>query len=608
MSCRSITLLLIALQCVVQAGCDRRAVTAPAASAPQEQHLPASNATAATLNAIAEKYWDDYLALHPLAASALGDHRFDDRFGDYASPGWMADGLAIEQEALEKLQAVDPDRLSAPERLEYEAFRAGREINAEGFRYPSELLPVDPVADLPTEFAVLGSGQGAHPFRTGRDYENFLARMDGFSTWVDQAINNLRTGAAKGIVYPRSVVERTLPPLAEIGVVDPKQSIFWQPILNFPAGLTVAERQRFIHAYHERLATKVLPAYRRLHGYLKNEYLLQARSRPGMDALPSGDFWYGYLVRFYTGTKLTPPEVHEVGLREVARIRAETDRLSRQLAQPGDPRAFFEAMRADAGAYYATPVELLAGYAQIKSRVRSGMPLLFAQLPKTPIEIRPVEPVRARFAPATSLRPAAIDGADPAAFYVNVSDPTTAPRYLAETSYLQGALPGRHLQQSLARESLQLPRFLRQGSDPSFSEGWALYAQSLGRDLGLYADAYSLAGDLMTQSWMAARLVVDTGLHSQGWTRARAIGYLRANSGLTEAEIEADVDRSMAAPGEVLAGKVGQLRILELRRRAQEQLGPRFDVREFHTQVLGGGPMPLSVLEAKINRWLATKR
>jgi uncharacterized protein (DUF885 family) len=600
--------VLVALYCLALAGCARNPAEAPAGPAAELPPLPASNSTAAKFNAIVERYWDDYLALHPLEATALGDHRYDDRFGDYASEAWMADGLAIEQEALEHVQAIDPKRLSPEERLSYDAFRAGREINAEGFRYPSELLPFDATANLAARFAALGSGQDVQPFRTARDYDNFLARMDGFAAWVDLAIAGLREGVAKGVVYPRPVVERTLPLLAEIGTTDPVQSVFWRPILDFPAGLTVPDRLRLTRAYRERLAKEVLPAYRRLHAYLQQQYLPQARTTSGMDSLPSGAVWYAYLVRYYTGSKLTPAEVHELGLREVARLRGETERLMRQLGQPGDVRSFFEAMRADPVAHDATPSELLAGYGAIRSRVRSATPLVFADVPKTPLEIRAVEPLRARFAPSTAYRAAPIDGSGPGVFYVNTSDPDAQAKYLMETTYLREAWPGRHLQRSLAQENARLPRFRRYGEEPSYREGWALYARSLGRDLGLYTDAYSLAGDLMVELWMSARLVVDTGLHSRGWTRERAIDYLRANSGLTEAEIAADVDRSLASPGQVLAGKAGQLKILELRRRAQEQLGPRFDVREFHSQVVGSGPLPLPVLEAKIDRWISASR
>jgi len=599
-------LLLLGLAAFLLPGCGPRPASAPARDHAAEAPLPASSETAARLNAIAEQYYADYLALHPLVATALGDHRYDDRFGDYASMSWLADGLAIEQETLEKLATLDPARLTPAEQLTFEALRRGREINAEGFRYPSELLPFDAVSDLPIRFALLGSGQDAQSFRTARDYENFLSRMDGFVAWVDQTINNLRSGVSRGIVQPRTVIERVLPPLKALAVADPTESVFWQPIVNFPADLKPAERQHLASAYRERLDTKVLPAYRRLHDYLQKEYLPQARTaRIGMDALPSGDRWYAYLIRYYTGTDLTPAEVHALGLREVARERAEAERLMRQSGHAGDLRSYFDAMRSDPAAYYPDGPALLAGYAAIRDRVRDAMPLLFAETPRTLLEIREVEPLRGKFMAAVTYRPPSVDGHGPGVLYVSTTDLETRPKYLMETSYLREAMPGRHLQAALALENVLRPRLFRFGEEFAFKEGWALYSQSLGRDLGLYADTDSLAGYQMTQLWMAARVVVDTGLHSRGWTRERAIDYLRANSGLTEAAIAAEVDLSLASPGKLLAFRVAQVRILELRRRAQERLGPRFDIREFHTQMLEDGPLPLSVLELKIGRWIA---
>lgn len=594
--------------CVVAlTACSRPHADRSADATSRPQPLPASSAVASQVNEAAEKYWDDYLALHPLTATFLGDHRYDDRFGDYASPNWMADGLAIEQETLEKLAGIDPQRLSPDERVTYQSLRAGREIAAEGYRYPSELLAADPVSGLAVRFAVLGTGQDTQPFRTAADYDRFLARMDGFVAWVDQAINNLRSGVAKGVVYPKSVVERTLPPLEEIGVADPKQSLFWQPVLNFPAGLSVADRKRLIAAYHDKLGKQVLPAYRRLHDYLETEYLPQARARPGMDALPSGDLWYAWLVRYYSGSRLTPDEAHQAGLREVARIRAEAERLMRQSSAAPDLRTFFELLRSDSQSLPESPAQLLARYAATERQVRAAMPLLFERVPKTPLEIRPTELARAKFAGAANYRPPGLDGRNPGVLYVNTSALETRPTYMVETLFLHEALPGHHLQAGLAIERAGWPRVRRVGDDFSYREGWALYAQSLGKDLGLYTDAASLAGYLMTDLWMAARVVVDTGLHAKGWTREQAVQYLRANSGLTDAAVEADVDRSLAAPGMALGFKMGELKIRELRQRAQQKLGARFDIREFHAQVAGGGSMPLPALEQKIDAWIATR-
>ncbi len=589
------------------AGCSRPAGTdaRPPEVAGRAPALQASNETAARLYEITERYYDQYLELNPLEATAQGDHRFDAKFGDYVSLAWMADSLGIEQESLERLKEIDPRRLSGEDLVTYEAFKYGRAIRIDGYRFPSELLPVQQFSSLASLFAVAGSGQGIQPFRSAQDYDNFLARMDGFVVWVDQSIANMRTGIAKGVVQPKIVVERTLPQLATLAVADPKQSVFWQPILNFPAGLSVADRQRFTRGYADALATKVLPAYRRLHEFLAKEYLPHARESVGLGALPNGAAWYACLVRFHTGTPMTPQAVHELGLSEVARIRAAMERLETQVGHQGDLRSFFDVLRADPRFHYNEPSELLAGYGAVRQRVESALPLLFAVQPKAKFEIRPVEAFRAPSEAAASYQPATADGSRPAVFYVNTYDLASRPTFAMEAIFLHEAEPGHHLQISLAQEATGLPRFRRFGYETAFTEGWALYAESLGRDLGLYTDAYSAFGALSTEMWRAVRLVVDTGIHSQGWTRERAIDYFRANTALGEADIAAEVDRYIAWPGQALAYKVGQLEILELRRRAQRKLGVRFDVRAFHTQVLESGSLPLAVLEAKIDRWIA---
>jgi len=600
---------LLLASALVLAGCDF-APEPPARAEEQPSKLSAplraSNAETVELYRIVETYFDQYLALNPIYATGLGDHRFDDRFGDYASMSWIADSLGVEQESLEKLQAVDPRQLSGEDLVTYEAFKRQRELNIGGYRYPSELLAINQLDSWPNTFAQLGSGKGAHPFRTTRDYDNFLARMDGFVAWVDQAINNLRAGVGKGVVLPQVVVERTLPQLEAFGrLEDPQQSVFWQPLLNFPAGPTVADRNRLLRAYDAKLRTKVLPAYRRLHDYLAQEYLPKARTTAGWSDLPSGDLWYAYLVRYHTTTELTPDEVHELGLREVARLRANLAGLQGALGVGGEPRAVFDAMRADPRFQFREPRALLAGYESLRARVDAGLPALFQRRPKAAFEIRPVEDFRAASASAASYRPPSADGARPGIFYVNTYDLGSRPSYAMEALYLHEAVPGHHYQIALAQEAPNLPRFRRFGWDTAYGEGWALYAESLGSELGLYADPYSQFGALTMELWRAARLVVDTGLHAKGWERQRAIEYLRANTALGEADIAAEVDRYIAWPGQALAYKVGQLKILELRREAQARLGERFDLREFHEQVVGSGSLPLPVLEAKVRRWIS---
>jgi len=594
-------LLLAGLFALAAGGCGKHGADGsdPAASAAD------ASPDAQRLAAVVDSWYERWLELNPLDASAQGDHRYDARFGDYLSPTWLADSLANEQDSLEELRAVDPAGLSDSDRITFDAFKYGREIAIEGYRYPAELLPVDQLFGRPAQFAVIGAGGDVHPFVTVQDYDNFLARMDGFVAWVEQAINNMRSGAVKGVVQPRVVIERAIPQLSALAVEDPKESVLWRPILNLPPGLSVPDRQRIVTAWERKLGEAVLPAIRRLRDYLENDYLAHTRPSVGLSALPNGAAWYAYCVRLHTTTSLTPQQVHELGLSEVARIRAAMERLKTQVGHTGDLRSLFEKLRGDPRFVASDAEALLAGYRDLKSRVASAMPRQFAIAPKADFEIRPVEAFREQSAASASYRPGSPDGKRPGVFYVNTWDLPSRPTYLMQAIYLHEAVPGHHFQVSLAQEMDELPRFRRHAEFTAYDEGWGLYAESLGRELGLYDDPYSELGALMMEVWRAVRLVVDTGLHSQGWTREQAIDYMRANTSIGRADIVAEVERYIAQPGQALAYKVGEIRIRALRRESERTLGARFDVRDFHTQVLAGGSLPLPVLEEQIRRWLA---
>jgi uncharacterized protein (DUF885 family) len=597
-------LLLSAL--VVAGGCGRNAGDGGEAGSPAA--AGAASPDSQRLAAVVDEYYERWLELNPLAASEQGDHRYDAVFGDYLSPTWLADSLANEQDSLEALRAVDPAVLNDADRTTYDTFKYGREMEIEGFRYPSELLPIDQLYNRPTQFAVLGSGGDVHPFAVTADYDNFLSRMDGFVAWVEQAIANMRAGAAKGVVQPRIVIERTIPQFTALAVDDPRESVLWRPILSFPAGMAVADRQRIVAAWEEKLGGSVLPAVRRLRDYLANDYLPNTRPSVGMSEQQNGAAWYAYCVRLHTSSGLAPQQVHELGLKEVARIRGSLERIKAQLGHPGDLKSFFEKLRGDPRFVASDPQALLAGYRGLKARVAAAMPRQFAIAPRADFEIRAVEPFREQSAASASYRPGSPDGRVPGVFYVNTWDLPSRPTFLMHAIYLHEAVPGHHFQVSLAQEMTELPRFRRHAQFTAYDEGWGLYAESLGRELGLYDDPYSEAGALVTEIWRAVRLVVDTGLHSQGWTREQAIEYMRVNTGVGKADIVAEVERYIARPGQALAYKVGEIRIRALRREAERALGSRFDVREFHTQVLGGGSLPLPVLEARIQRWLESKR
>jgi uncharacterized protein (DUF885 family) len=593
-------LLLAGLIAIVAAGCGGRGEPGGDHAASAADTSPDSQ----RLAAVVDVWYERWLELNPLAASEQGDHRYDARFGDYLSPTWLADSLANEQDSLEDLREVDRARLGDSDRITYDAFKYGREIAVEGYRYPSELLPIDQFYGRPAQFAVLGSGSGAHPFATAQDYDNFLVRMDGFVRWVEQAINNMRAGAAKGIVQPRVVIERAIPQLSALAVDDPAESVLRRPIVNLPAGLSIEDRRRIVAAWESKLHDRVLPAIRRLRDYLENDYLPATRPSVGLSELQNGAAWYAYCVRLHTTTELTPAQVHELGLSEVARIRSAMERLRTRLGHTGDLRSLFEKLRGDPRFVANDAEALLNGYRELRSRVADALPRQFAIAPKADFEIRPVEAFREQSAASASYRPGSPDGTRPGVFYVNTWDLPSRPTYLMQAIYLHEAVPGHHFQVSLAQEMTDLPRFRRHADFTAYDEGWGLYAESLGSDLGLYDDPYSELGALTLEIWRAARLVVDTGLHSQGWTRERAIEYMRDNTSLGRADIVAEVERYIARPGQALAYKVGEIRIRALRRDAERTRGARFDVREFHTQVLAGGSLPLPVLEGHIRQWL----
>jgi uncharacterized protein (DUF885 family) len=582
---------------------------APGAAKAAGTTAPAS----ARLAELVESYWQRSLQLNPIQATFLGDPRYDDRLPNTIGEAWLAESLALEKEYLAKLQAIDPATLSGQDRLTYDIFKRDRTLAIEGFRFQAELLPVNQFFGLPQLVAQLGSGTSAQPFQTAKDYENWLKRLDGFVVWVDQAIANMRRGADKGIVQPRVLMERVVPQLDKLIAATPEQSVFWRPVANFPKGVPASEHERLRAAYREAIVGKVTPALTRLRDFVKTDYLPRARDSVAFTALPLGPEWYAYLVKTQTTTALTPDQIHQIGLDEVKRIGAEIDRVARELGfqAPADQpfrRAFFDSLRADPRFYYATEDELLNGYRALRDQVRLRLPEQFDVKPKADFEIRAVEPFRAQAQASASYQSPSPDGKRPGIFYVNTYDLKSRPKYLMQAIYLHEAEPGHHYQVALQQELQALPSFRRFGGETAYAEGWGLYAESLGRELGLYTDPYDYVGALSAEIWRAIRLVTDTGMHAKGWTREQSIDYMLANSAIGATDAAAEIDRYIAIPGQALAYKIGELKIKELKARAQRELGPRYDVREFHRQILVDGSLPLDVLEAKIDRWIAATK
>ncbi|MFQ5701527.1 MAG: DUF885 family protein [Acidobacteriota bacterium] len=556
------------------------------------------------LNKLVEDYFEEWLKLNPILATFNGDNRFNDRFANTIGPAYREEALAMQKRYLAAVRRIDPSRLAGQDLLTYETFERGRREAIEADRYPSFLLPVNQFFSVPNLFAQMGSGRGIQPFKTVKDYEDFLARVDGFVTWMDQAITNMREGAERGIVQPRILMERTLPQLAAQVRDDPRESLFFGPIRRFPAGFSKADRARLTGAYTGAITAKIVPAYRRLHDFIRDEYLPHTRETVGMNALPDGDAWYVFLVKRTTTTELTPEQIHQIGLREVDRIHAEMEKIRQAVGFRGDLHAFFDHLNSAPEFYFARKEDLLKGYRDLREDIEHKSLALFKALPRADFEIRAVEPFRERSSSGASYRSATPDGSRPGVFFVNTYDLKARPKWAMESLFLHEAVPGHHFQISTQRELENLPRFRRFGGYTAYSEGWGLYAESLGRELGVYQDPYQYFGALAAELWRAIRLVVDTGLHHEGWTRQQVLDYMYANTAVKQARAVSEAERYIAIPGQALAYKIGQLKISELRALAQRELGDRFDVREFHDQVLEVGALPLDVLEQKIAAWI----
>lgn len=564
-------------------------------------------ALATDLTGLVEEYWDKFIALNPLVGTFYGDYRFNDRLENNIGPEYLAKSLELEKEYLGRLDAIDPSKLGGQARLTYDIFKLDRQLAIEAFQFPGELLPLNQSFSVPQLMPILATG-GLQPFASVKDYDDWLERAAGFVPWSNQAIENMRAGMAKGVVQPRVVMEKVLPQLDAMIVADPKRSLFYKPVEKFPDSVPQADRERLSAAFVASIRDQLVPAYRRMRDFVRDEYLPKTRSTVGLSALPQGEAWYAYLVKLQTTTARTPEEIHQTGLDEVARIRAEMEKVLRQVGYRGDLKSFFEDLRKEPRFYYHQPEELLNGYRSLKDKVKAGLPKLFAVAPKADFEIRAVEEFRARSASGASYQGATPDGKRPGVFYVNTYDLASRPKYSMESIYLHEAEPGHHFQISIQQELEALPRFRRFGGYTAYSEGWGLYSESLGRELGLYTDPYNYFGALSAEIFRAVRLVVDTGMHAKGWTREQAIEYMSANTAGGPSDIVSEIERYIAVPAQALAYKTGELKLKELRARASAQLGARFDIRDFHTQVLTDGQLPLDVLEAKIDRWIAAQK
>jgi uncharacterized protein (DUF885 family) len=563
----------------------------PAASQAAAPAAPHEN-----LARIVERYWDERAPP-----------------GSPLTPQFMADSLAVERRFLAEVLAVPRAGLDPQARLTYDIFKRQREIEIQGFTYPEELMPVNPFEGMPWQIARAAADLGQGSLGTARDYENWLGQIDGYVSWTRQAIANMREGMRRGYTSPRVLMERTLPLLQGLGA-DTSANVFYQAAHSMPQSIKEPERTRLASTLDAAIRDKLLPAYRELHDFIQREYLPRARTGVALSDLPLGPSWYAYRIERATGARLTANEVHTLGVAEVERVRARLVSLPAAVPAAGAPPAGAgvaeNSVAGDDAAADTGAGRLLSAYQELKTQTLAAMPTLFSAVPASDFEIRAAGPASPLMLPVPPLdyRGAAPDGRTAAILFVNVASGARGPAQLDIAGFLQEAIPGRHLQAAIQRERTDLPKFRRFGSDSAFVDGWALYAASLGEELGLYRDDQAKRAALLAQLGCAAAVVADTGLHAMDWTRTRAVEYLRQQLEIDAADAELRVDRYVAMPGDALACTVGELKIQALRSRAQQVLGARFDIREFHSEILKDGAMPLDILEAKIKLWLDAQR
>ena len=466
------------------------------------------------LDALFENYFEDNLRANPLLATYIGDHRYDDQLPNSIGPQYLAASRALNQKYLAAIRALDPDSLSPAERISYDIFLYEREREARGERFPFHLLPINQAGSLLTVMPALGSGTNAQPFETVADYERWLQRLDGLAVWMDQAVLNMREGATKGVVQPRAVMEKVLAQLDAMVVPQAQDSQYFAPIRRFPADFSAADRERLTAEYTRMLDATLLPAYRRLRDFVRDEYLRQSRSSVAWTALPDGQAWYAYYVQEHTTTNLTPEQIHALGLGEVKRILGEMDHVRQQVGFKGDLEAFFTFLETDPQFYFTQGADLLDGYRALKTRIDAALPQLFSVFPRADYEVREVEAFRAQSAAGAYYQQPSADGSRPGVFYVNTYNLKAQPKFGMETLSLHEASPGHHFQVSIQQELEGVPRFRRFGGDyTAYVEGWALYAERLMGELGYLENPDYFLGMLRAQAMRAVRVIVDIGMH-----------------------------------------------------------------------------------------------
>lgn len=549
-------------------------------------------------------YYEERLPLYPLEATMNGDNRFNDKMSDELTQDGKAKLVTFYKKYQTELAKYDREKLSAEEKVSWDLLQWECNINLEGLSFPTELLPLNQIFSTHLMVAQMAGGTSLQPFKTVKDYDNWLKRVDGFVVWCDTAVVNMKKGMKEGYVLPTPLIKKMIPQLQGMDHGPVTEHLFFTPAKNFPESFSSEEKERLQKEYTTMVETKVIPTFKKLHDFVKNEYLPVGRSTSGFDALPNGKAIYDYFIKYYTTTEMSSDEIHQIGLREVDRISAEMEEVKEQVGFKGDLKAFFNDVRNNKKLMpFTKPEEVIANFNRIHEVMKPNLKKLFDLTPKSAFEVRRTEAFREKSASA-EYNPGLADGSRPGVFYVPVPDAKTYNVVSDESLFLHEAIPGHHYQISLQQENKDLPDFRKNLWYSAYGEGWALYSESLGKELGLYTDPYQYFGMLSAEMHRAIRLVVDTGLHSKGWTREKAIQYSLDHEAESEESITAEIERYMAGGGQALSYKIGQLKIRELRSKAEKDLGSKFDIKAFHNLVLESGCVPLKLLEDKANVWI----
>ncbi len=563
-----------------------------------------SNAASKTLHVLFDEDWQWNLEQYPEAATLYGDNRFNDRLTDF-SPEAIERRKAHERAILDRIQKLDRSRLKGQDVISYDLFLLDKKLNVEGQRFPAELMPIDQMNGVHLTFGQLITNT---PFRNAKDYDNYLARLAAFPKQIDQLIALMKRGIETRWVQPpvplRSLASQIQGQIAD----DPERSPLFKAFQTFPGDVSQLDRVRLAAAGKKAIADSFTLAMTKLGAFFKETYLPAARQDVGASSLPDGESFYQYSIRRQTTTDLTAKQIHEIGLKEVARIRREMEDVIQKTGFKGSFAEFLYFLRTDPRFYYTKADDLVAGYSHIAKVADGELPKLFAELPRTPYGVRVIPDYEGPAQTTAYYQPSAADGSRAGYYMLNTYKLDTRPKYEMEALTLHEAVPGHHLQIARAQELKALPDFRRNAGYTAYVEGWALYAESLGTEMGFYTDPYSKFGQLTYEMWRACRLVVDTGMHALGWTRQQAIDFMKENTAKTENDIIVEIDRYIVWPAQALAYKLGELKIKELRARASKELGARFDVRKFHNAVLDDGPLPLDLLERRMSGWIADQQ